>query len=403
MENSLNDKMQEILHEVTRIIQGWRSAPAPLERDLALEKLRRLYDMILAANDTAAPAPLPVSSPLREEQPDSQPEEEALLSHPEEELLSPIEILDLDEVIPFVPEPFVEEGEPEVPTVEEAPEPEELTEEQTEEKIPELEEPTVEEVLEPEELTEEKISEPEELAEELAEELTEEPALEPVVEPTPALEPEVKELSEVAPEREVPALENSLFAPSDIPVSRRSSRRLLHSLYGEPERKEKKPEKPAERTPEPAKEIVEVMREEPAEEQPLALEESPLLPMEEVAAVEQSPKTHTEEPPVVVGEAMQGDHLVVADTIPARPSVASTILSEGRPLSEMISLGESYMMIKELFYDDRNLYLQTLQALDQMESLEDCLIYIAENYTWNPNSEGVKRLQELLESKFGEN
>lgn len=386
MENSFNDKMQDLLHEVTRIIQGWRSAPAPLERDLALEKLRRLYDMILSADEAKTPAPLPESLPLTDEQSDSQPEQEALLSQTEEELLPPIEILDLDEVIPFAPEPFVEEGEPAVPIEQEGPE----------------------EQPEPE-------PEPEELPEEQPqpEELIKEEALAPAHEPTPHLEPQEEELAEVAPELqeeptmepepEAPTLENSLFAPSDIPVSRRSSRRLLRSLYGEPERKETKPEKPAERTPDPAKEIVEVMREEPAEEQPLALEESILLPMEEVTTVEPSPKTHTEEPPVVVGEAMQGDHLVVADTIPVRPSVASTILAEGRPLSEMISLGESYMMIKELFYDDRNLYLQTLQALDQMESLEDCLIYIAENYTWNPNSEGVKRLQELLESKFGEN
>lgn len=384
MENSFNDKMQDLLHEVTRIIQGWRSAPAPLERDLALEKLRRLYDMILSADEAKTPTSLPVSLPLTDEQSDSQPEQEALLSQTEEEPLPPIEILDLDEVIPFAPEPFVEEGEPAVP-------------------------------IEQEGLEEQPQPEPEELPEEQPqpEELIKEEALAPAHEPTPHLEPQGEELAEVAPELqeeptmepepEAPTLENSLFAPSDIPVSRRSSRRLLRSLYGEPERKETKPEKPAERTPDPAKEIVEVMREEPTEEQPLALEESTLLPMEEVTAVEPSPKTHTEEPPVVVGEAMQGDHLVVADTIPVRPSVASTILAEGRPLSEMISLGESYMMIKELFYDDRNLYLQTLQALDQMESLEDCLIYIAENYTWNPNSEGVKRLQELLESKFGEN
>ncbi len=388
MENSFNDKMQDLLHEVTRIIQGWRSAPAPLERDLALEKLRRLYDMILSADEAKTPAPLPVSLPLTDEQSDSQPEQEALLSQTEEELLPPIEILDLDEVIPFAPEPFVEEGEPAVPIEQEGLE----------------EQPQPEPEPEPEELPEEQPQ---------PEELIKEEALAPAHEPTPHLEPQEEELAEVAPELqeeptmepepEAPTLENSLFAPSDIPVSRRSSRRLLRSLYGEPERKETKPEKPAERTPDPAKEIVEVMREELTEEQPLALEESILLPMEEVTAVEPSPKTHTEEPPVVVGEAMQGDHLVVADTIPVRPSVASTILAEGRPLSEMISLGESYMMIKELFYDDRNLYLQTLQALDQMESLEDCLIYIAENYTWNPNSEGVKRLQELLESKFGEN
>ena len=41
-----------------------------------------------------------------------------------------------------------------------------------------------------------------------------------------------------------------------------------------------------------------------------------------------------------------------------------------------------------------------LDKLDAFGDFDDCMIYIAENYAWNANSDGAKFLMELLERKF---
>ena len=38
--------------------------------------------------------------------------------------------------------------------------------------------------------------------------------------------------------------------------------------------------------------------------------------------------------------------------------------------------------------------------LDGRDDLDDCIIYISENYDWNPSSDGVRFLMELLERKL---
>ncbi len=373
-----NDTLREKLQEILRIVEYQKEPLSVIERDLLLEKLRRLYEEVLGMD---APSALPLSPlpPVAEEEPQQDqasaepaviPAQESSIAEQEEPMLPPIEIPDWDEMIPLEM-PFEEE-----------PAPEEQPEEQP------VEEPVESPEPEPE-------PEPE-VAEEP--DMLPEPEALPEHEPEALPEPESEEKTE--PEPEVLTLQNSLFDPAEIPVSRRSSRRVLRSLYGEEPRQAaptvllsdpqpealREVEAPISVDPKPITEPVEELTEEL--EAPVALEE---LPIEQP------------EQPMVVGEALQQDHHTIADTIPPTRNVASAILPEGKPLREMISLGDSYLMIKELFYDNKSLYLETLDLLDGMETLDDCLIHIAENYTWNPNSEGVKRLQELLERKFGEN
>lgn len=381
-----NDTLREKLQEILRIVEYQKEPLSVIERDLLLEKLRRLYEEVLKMD---APSALPLSPlpPIAEEepQPDQVPAEPAMIpaqespiAEQEEPMLPPIEIPDWDEMIPLEM-PFEEE-----------PAPEEQPEEQPVEEPVESPEPEPE----PEELPE---PEPEpEVAEEP--DMLPEPEVLPEPEPEALPEPESEEKTE--PEPEVLTLQNSLFDPAEIPVSRRSSRRVLRSLYGEEPRQAAPTVLLSDPQPEALREV----------EAPIAADQQPIAdPVEEPAeeleapfALEELPIEQPEQP-MVVGEALQQDHLTIADTIPPTRNVASAILPEGKPLREMISLGDSYLMIKELFYDNKSLCLETLDLLDGMETLDDCLIHIAENYTWNPNSEGVKRLQELLERKFGEN
>ena len=45
-------------------------------------------------------------------------------------------------------------------------------------------------------------------------------------------------------------------------------------------------------------------------------------------------------------------------------------------------------------------FLYWLRPMRKFDDLDECMIYIAENYAWNANSDGAKFLMELLERKF---
>ena len=42
----------------------------------------------------------------------------------------------------------------------------------------------------------------------------------------------------------------------------------------------------------------------------------------------------------------------------------------------------------------------TIDALNSFTNLDDCMIYIVENFAWNPDSEGAKLIVSLIERKL---
>lgn len=45
-------------------------------------------------------------------------------------------------------------------------------------------------------------------------------------------------------------------------------------------------------------------------------------------------------------------------------------------------------------------YEEAIATLNAFDDFDECMIHIAENYAWNPNSDGAKFMMELLERKF---
>ena len=90
------------------------------------------------------------------------------------------------------------------------------------------------------------------------------------------------------------------------------------------------------------------------------------------------------------------------------PSVADTIacpkgVAESAPvasLREAIGVADKFMLIRELFGGDGDAYEQAISALDAQPSLDDCVIYIAENYAWSPNAQATKFVMELLQRRY---
>ena len=69
-------------------------------------------------------------------------------------------------------------------------------------------------------------------------------------------------------------------------------------------------------------------------------------------------------------------------------------------LRKAIGLNDKFLMIRDLFGGDAARYEDTIDTLNEFDDLDECMIYIVENFRWNPDSEGAKLLVSLLERKL---
>ena len=231
------------------------------------------------------------------------------------------------------------------------------------ENVPENEEPTVEE-----------------------EAVEEEPEAEqePVVEAEAEQEPEPKEEEPVAPKGKL-------------------AHKVVLSLYDDEE------ELPAATEPATEEELAEPEEEEaPAVEEP-AEEECEIAPAEEETPAEEDEEAPVvidfvqEEPQVVVlGDVLGGEQTTVADAIAvsAGPDVATVAAAGEVSLMKAVSLNDKMLLVRELFGGDSRLYEQSMEVLDSYESLDEAMLFIYDNFDWNPNSEGAKLLVDLLMRKL---
>ncbi len=104
-----------------------------------------------------------------------------------------------------------------------------------------------------------------------------------------------------------------------------------------------------------------------------------------------------DDPTPVIGESFQ-EAPSVADVISCPKGVAEAAPIES--LGGAIGLADKFMLVRELFDGDNDAYNAAIEALDAQPSFDDCLIYIAEHYTWSSSSEGAKYMMELLQRKY---
>lgn len=240
-------------------------------------------------------------------------------------------------------------------------------------------EPTPEPVPEPE---------PEPVVEPTPEPVPEpEPVVEPVVEPTPEPEPEPEPAVEPVEPAKVVITEPSLFGDDDQWTRPTPSRRRLISLYQDDAHQEPKPRqrrKSAEVTPEPKAAQPDVT---PAPTPaPIPTPTPAPTPAPEVA-----------EDKVVLADTIETPQ-TIADTIPSQPSIGQS--GAVTTLRSAISVGDRFMLIRELFGGDEAAYERTIDTLENFDNLDDCIIFIAENFTWRASSEGAKLVMDLLQRKL---
>lgn len=69
-------------------------------------------------------------------------------------------------------------------------------------------------------------------------------------------------------------------------------------------------------------------------------------------------------------------------------------------LRHSIGINDRFLLIRDLFGGDADLYERTISDLEQFTHLDEAMIYIQEHFDWDPDSDGVTLLVELLECKL---
>lgn len=197
-----------------------------------------------------------------------------------------------------------------------------------------------------------------------------EPTPEPEVEQKEEQEPEQEQTPEPEPEQKVEQPKNTVFEQSlfgnDEQWSRPvQSRRKIMALYGEV-----------------------------APQEEVKNETAKVEVAQSVVAPEEKIEEKREQ---VLGEAIESQP-TIGDTILKQRSVAETAPVE--TLRKAISIADRFMLIRDLFGGDVDMYEEAIDTLDTTDNFDDCIIYITENFSWRPSSEGAKLIVDLLQRKF---
>ena len=396
------------IEKLSLMLSAWEQGEqvSAIERDIVLDKLKKIYDAVRFDTAIEEDAPIEPAEPVTpvpaveendEESDEKEVEVELIFADdefPEEELVDEDEIEEQPSATDIIAATVanalagatVAESAPEEPSVPEVIEVEPAQEDDTtiiepakEEAI--IVEPAPIEVEIPHEEIPAATPEPEPVAipvEKPAEEPTEKPIEKPI-EAKPAKEPA----------REM----NSLFNMDEVRRQPRSKHQRMMSIYNNSEPKQEK--------------VVDISKifnidiDEPAEVAPVEVKpaEKPVAePVAKPKPIEVPvAKPIVEEKPQTLADAIPATQ-TLADVIAAPTALADN--TRVRSLRDGIGLNDKFLMIRDLFDGDGDAYEEAINALDAMETLDDCMIHIIENYAWNPDSEGSKFIMQLLERKL---
>lgn len=198
---------------------------------------------------------------------------------------------------------------------------------------------------------------------------------EPTPEPTPVVEEVVAPTPEPAPKV---ARGGGLFDIEDIPVRQKSGRKMI-SLYNTPATTV------APATPEPKAE--------------LAPAPTPVVPQQPVAPAPVAQPQPQSVEPQRVADVLGSGRKVLGD-VSQNEIVPTPPMSKIVDLRKAIGINDKFIMLRDLFGGNEAQYNTTIDALNSFTSLDDCMIYIVENFAWNPDSEGAKLIVSLIERKL---
>ena len=406
------EKIKSEFERLSQIISAWSDNEpiAAIERDLALDKLLKIYDMVRFAENSSASIATP-SIEINSQEPiiaNTQPADKLLDEQSDE--LNDVEV------------EFIFAEDQNAFEVEESQEQEVLADEPQnqpakEQSIGEILAATVAATVASEQAKQEVTPkaeamvattvEPEPMVVESEPKIETAPKVEPVatpIEPAPKAEPAPKD--EVAPKAEPKAAApmSSLFGVEEPNRKPRTKHQRMMSIYND---SESRPEKVVD-----ISKIFDLEADEPASATATATATATPKKSEELSAPKATPKatpaikeqTATiadSEPATTLGDVMAQNSQTLADTIVAPTALGEEISNRSiRSLRQGIGLNDKFLMIRDLFDGDANAYDEAIDTLDSFDDFDDCIIYIAENFAWNADSEGAKFIMQLLERKL---
>lgn len=341
-----------------------------IERDMALEELRRLYDAIL---DYRPVEGIGSNEPNLQEHnefvtPVVPETEEALVVAAAADTYQSLtdevgdafdDALDIDALLgltgddPIVEEPLIVEPIVAAPLVAD----------------PIVEEPATENVAEIIETPTEKdvVATTEEISVEESEDGAVEESTETMEESTETADEPVKELER--------PIGGGLFDMDDIPVRKKGGRRMI-SLYNEPVT--------------PVVAATTVVESEPTPE--------PTPTPAPVSEPTPAPVSQPTSEPQRLGDVIAKGVKVLGDKMATEET--TTPFNRIPEIRRGIGLNDRFLLIRDLFGGDASLYEETITRLDEFDDLDDCMIYIVENFRWNPDSAGARLLVSLIERKL---
>ena len=357
--------IEERVARIQSLVEGWKSmGNVPnIERDMALEEVRCLYDAILSGEPIAhvesslsedssvsaiTPTPIVAAAAIV---PESEKVDSAAISASFDDALDIDALLGLSGDDPVVEEQIVSEP-LEVETASE----------------PVVAEPVVAEPV---------VAEPA-VAEPTPEPIVAEPVAEESVTAEPTPQPVVAEPVVAEPAAE-PAFGGGLFDVDDIPVRSRSGRKMI-SLYNAAP-KQQNIEDDVHDTP-----VATVV--------PSKGDEPTSKPVRKVVSVSEA-----ESKPKRLADVLAGSVTVLGDKM-ATDEQPTSVFNRITDIRKAIGLNDKFLMIKDLFDGDAQRYENTIDTLNEFDDLDECMIYIVENFSWNPDSEGAKLLVSLIERKL---
>jgi hypothetical protein len=344
-------KIYERVSRLQSLVESWSSTTnvSNIERDIVLEELRRLYDEVLNYTPTTTQNSEPESETMNEVAEDEQESEDVIEEESEQN------------------------DEPEVSAVEAEPAHKSVG-------------VSFDDALDIAALLglsgDDTIAEAERVVEENRERAAEIVAEQKSEEAKPETQVEVEESVAAVEETAAPApaertAGGGLFDIEDIPVRTKRGRKMI-SLYNEPKTE------PVAKEAEPKREVVSPMP------KPASAPAQTIVPAQPAPAPVPEPQR--------LADVMAKNVTTLADKMAEEvPTAAFNRITEIR---KAIGINDKFLLICDLFGGDANLYEDTITHLDEFDDLDECMIFIVENFRWDPDSEGAKLLVSLIERKL---